>query len=171
MSTSDEKVRLSSGEVLSTAERYLERALFYLSKKKYRDAILDLNEAIKIERHNAELLATRGYVHLQADDAKSAEEDFRRATKIDPSQWIVYYARAYHAFEKEDYNAVLQHTAEMQRFVPLRPELYILRAAAYYHLGNKRFAQQEIDSAMQVMQPDDDRNKQARSWQRTIKKM
>lgn len=172
MSTSDDKIHMSAGGVLSLPERYLERALHHLGRKKYDDAILDLTEALKHEKRNPELLATRGYVYLKADDVANAEKDFEKALKIDPTQWIIYYGRAVHAYEAEQYDKALEQLNLMQRFVPLRPELYILRAAIFYQKGDKKRAMIEIDNAEQTMQPDDEkRKKEAQKWLRAIKKL
>src|SRR5688572_2694021 len=100
---------VSRGAPLSLAERYLERALDYYTKKKYEDAIEDLDAAIEVEPRNGELYATRGYIHYEAGTLHLAEADFKKALEIDPRQWLAHYARAMIAFSKEEYDVALRH--------------------------------------------------------------
>lgn len=171
MSFPERKTRLSDGKPPSLAERYLERALDSYAQKKYHSALGDLDEAIQLERNNAELYATRGFILIELEEDKEAESDFARALKIDPSQWIAHYGRAMRAFRTGDYGAVITHLSYAQRYAPLRPEIYIYQAAAYYHTNNKKLADQAIDSALQVIPPEDRRQKPARKWKGLIKKL
>jgi Flp pilus assembly protein TadD len=171
MSLSERKTRLSDGKPPSLAERYLERALDSYANKKYQSALGDLDEAIRLERQNAELYATRGFILMILEEDREAERDLARALKIDPSQWIAHYARALRAFRTGDYPATITHLSYAQRYAPLRPEIYLYQAATYYYTRNKKLAEQAIDSAMQVIQPDDKHQKQARKWKSLIKKM
>jgi Flp pilus assembly protein TadD len=166
-----DKVRISRGTPLSKAQRYLERGLAAHSRAEYDDALADLDEAINQERRNAELYATRGYILQEAGYTDEAEADFEKALKIDPSQWVVHYARAMEAFRNEDYDNALAYLAQAQRIVPLRPELFIYRAAAYYAKGEKSAAEREIDSAVQVLPSGDKRLKIAQKWKAEIKKL
>lgn len=171
MAASFEKIRYSQGGPLSTAERYLERALAAYSAQKYDEALLDLNEALRYERNNAELYATRGIVLLDMGQPEEAEKDFQKALKIDPSQWIIPYMRGKHAFENGNYDDAIAHFSQAQRFTPLRPEIYIYRAAAYYHKDEKKLAQQDIDSALQIMPSGHKGRGIARKWLAKIKKL
>jgi tetratricopeptide (TPR) repeat protein len=176
-----DKIRVSSGGPLSTAERYLERALDFYERKKYDEALADLDSALRYERRNAELYATRGYILQEMGATEEAEADFARALKLDPSQWIVHYARAMGAFAKADFVAALEHLSLGQKSSGFRPELFIYRAAAYYHLGDKKHAEAAIDAAIQAIDeqlntdPENKRLKatrtQANKWHAAIKKM
>jgi len=163
--------RVSNGTPLTMAERYLERALDFYHKKKYSNAIVDLDDAIRQEPRRAELYTTRGFILFEAGAPDEAEPDLERALKLDPSQWIAHYTRGMIAFNKGEYDTAIAHFGFAQRIVPLRPEVFIYRAAAYYQKADKDKAKLEIDSAIQAMQPDDTRLKSARQWLTTIKKM
>ncbi|MFP4322964.1 MAG: tetratricopeptide repeat protein [Anaerolineales bacterium] len=175
MSQTHEKLRYSNGGVLSKAERYLERALSFYEKNKFEDALADLNEALRLERRNAELYATRGYIYLEQGNGAAAEADFKKALSLDPSQWIVHYARARQALRDEQPDAALGHLNEAQRFAPLRPEVLIYRAISYYYKSEKQNALREIEGALDVIQPQkgkrDKRATMARKWRTAIKKL
>jgi Flp pilus assembly protein TadD len=167
----DPKIKFSDGRPLTLAGRYLERALELYSQKRYNQALSDLDEALRAERRNPELYATRGYILMEIGYVEEAEADFKQALKIDPSQWIVHYARALHSFNAGDYAATLGHLNQARLFAPLRLEVLIYLAAAHYHLGDKALANQAIDDASQVLGPDDPRGKLLRKWKTAIKKM
>ncbi len=175
MAENHDKLRYSNGGILSTAERYLERALHFYEKKKFDDALEDLGEAIQLEKRNAELYATRGYILMEQGDHTAAEADFKKALSLDPSQWIVHFARASHALQQEQPGAALAHLSEAQRFAPLRPEILIHRAAAYYQLGDKQNGLRDIEGALDVIQPQkgkrDKRATMARKWRAALKKL
>jgi Flp pilus assembly protein TadD len=85
------------------------------------------------------------------------------------------------AFAQGDFVAALQHLSLGQKSSGFRPELFIYRAAAYYHLGDKKHAEAEISAAIQAIDeqlradPENKRLKttrtQAAKWQGAIKKM
>ena len=163
--------KISKGTPLSKAQRYLERALHFYSKKKYEQALLDLDDAIQTEPRNGEFYATRAYILVEAGYAAEAKGDLETALKRDPRQWLAHYVYGLLAYENENYEHALAHFANAQRIVPLRPEIYIYRAATYYQMGDKSKAEKEIDAALQTIPPNDTRTKLARRWMTTIKKM
>jgi tetratricopeptide (TPR) repeat protein len=171
MAISGDKVRISAGEPLSKAQRYLDRALDFYSKGEYLDALNDLDDAIRAERRNPELYATRGLVLLELDNTEEAEKDFERALKIDPTQWAVHFARGKRAFDNAEFDEALKHFSEAQRVAPMRPEIYVYRAAIFYHQRNKTRAEAEIDAAMQTLEGKDKRSKDVRKWRKAIMDM
>ena len=171
MAITGDKVKLSTGGPLSKAQRYLDRALDSFSKEKYDEALADLNEAVRNERRNPELYATRGLVLLELGNVEEAEQDFQMALKFDPSLWAVHYARGKHAFDNATFDKALRHFAEAQRVAPMRPEIYVYRAAAYYHLRDKKKAEAEIDAALQIPETRGKLAKDVRKWRKAIKDM
>ncbi len=168
---SDPKIKLSDGTPLSLAQRYLERALDFYHKKEFDLALSDLEEAILIERRNAELYATRALIHILMGAMDEGLADVKTALKIDPSQWVAAYAAAIHAYLTQAYDQALANLNYAQHYAPLRPEIFIYRAASYYQLGDKASAAREIDSALQVLKPKDQQIGLARKWQALIKDM
>lgn len=166
---SDSKIKLSNGLPLSLSQRYLERALDFYGKKKYSQALADLDEAIRADKRNAELYATRGLILIQTGETEEGLVDVAHALKIDPSQWVAYYAQALQAYESQKYAEALQYLRLAQRYSPLRPEIYIYMAAAHYQAGDKSAAEREIDSALQVLQAKDKLTSFARKWKKLIK--
>lgn len=163
--------RLSNGTPLSMVDRYLERALDFYTQKKYDSALLDLDEAIKLQKHNGELLATRGYILNEFGYPDEALLDLEKALKIDPRQWLANYTYGMIAFQKGDYDIAIGHFQRAAQIAPERPEIQIYLAAIYFYKDEKDHAQQAIDRAIELLHDDNKRLKQARSWASTIKKM
>lgn len=171
MSLQAPETRISKGGSLREAERYVERALHFMDKKKFDKAVLDLDDAINTEPYNAEYYATRAYVLALSGEYAEAENDVKQALEKDPRQWVAHYIRGYIAFEQQKFDDALGHFAMAQRVVPLRPEMFIYRAACYFHRNDYRNADKEIDSALQLLEGGDPRLKEAKSWQRAIKQI
>lgn len=166
------EIKLSRGRPLSMSERYLERALHFFEKKKYAEAIADLDEAIAIEKRNGELYATRGLAMFMADfDKAEIEADLAKALKIDPRQWLSYYTRGMMAFKGGEYGAAIGHFNQALQIDPERPEILIYRAAAQYALNEKERAKADITKVDEMLDKSDKRSKDMRKWRSAINKL
>ena len=72
---------------------YLKKGCDLFNKKKYDDALLDLNKAIELDAQNGEAFAFRGMVKYQQKNYKGAIEDFDDAIKQIPDYGEVYDLR------------------------------------------------------------------------------
>lgn len=166
-----EKIRLSRGRPLSQAERYIERGLDFYAKGQFERALADLDEALRLEKRNAEFLATRGYILQEAGYPDEAEEDFEAALKRDPTQWIVHFARAVRAFNQGEYDTALDHITKGQRIVPQRSEFILYRTAIHFANKDKSAAEREIAGISDLASGDSKVAKMARKWKAAVKKM
>jgi tetratricopeptide (TPR) repeat protein len=150
------------------AERYLERGLWHLDKKKYDDALADLVEAIHQEPYNAELYATRGFIYLEADDdeyVEFAREDFDYALYIDPEQWVAHYCLGMLDYADKDYHEALRRFTLARDYAHLHPEPYYYRALCYYQLDEPERAIIEMNTAIQIFEEQhDSRRSSAKRW-------
>ncbi|NJL94390.1 MAG: tetratricopeptide repeat protein [Anaerolineae bacterium] len=163
-------IRTSNGQVLTLPERYLERALDHLVHKRYDEALLDMEAALRLEPRNGEFLATRGYILLQAERLLEAEAAFATALKTDPRQWVAHYGRALMAIQRQQWPEALGHLSVAQRLDPQRPEVLTLLAAVYYSQGNHEAAQAHVQRALEALPDDDKRRREIKRWERTIKR-
>ena len=150
------------------AERYLERGLWHLDKKKYDDALADLAEAIHQEPYNAELYTTRGFIYLEADDDEYvgfAREDFDYALYIDPEQWVAHYCLGMLDYAAENYDEALRRFTLARDHAHLHPEPYYYRALCYYQLDEPERALIDINTAIQIFEEQhDSRRNSAKRW-------
>lgn len=157
----------------TVAERYLERGLYHLDKKKYDLGIADLSEAIAHEPRHAELYTTRGFMYLEADEEEYlsyARADFEYALALDPRQWVAAYCLGMMAYADGDYAAALDHFTTAYEIAPLRPEIYYYRALCHYRMGARQQAVKEMEFAMQLFGPEDRSHLDAARWVKEFKK-
>jgi tetratricopeptide (TPR) repeat protein len=161
-----------SGRTL--AERYLERGLFHLDKKKYEDALADLTSAIGEEPYNAELYATRGFIYLESNKEsylEFARSDFEYALFLDPAQWVAEYCLGMIAFAEEDYVLALQRFSSAREHAPDHAEPYYYRAVCLYHLGHPVQALADMEQAIIIFaEQKDSRKRFATKWKTLLKR-
>jgi tetratricopeptide (TPR) repeat protein len=169
MPKSDPHIKISKGRVLSLAERYLERGLYYFGRQKYDDALLDFDDAIDAEPRNAELYVARGLTLVEAGFDDEAEEDLAEALRLNPKQWAAHYVRALIAYKRGELEQALIHLDVARVTAPERPEIYIYQAAIYYHQKNKAKAEEAITKAQETIDKDERKLKMAANkWQKAI---
>ncbi|MBN1963837.1 MAG: tetratricopeptide repeat protein [Anaerolineae bacterium] len=162
------------GRRWTMADRYLERGLYHLDKKKYEDALADLNAAIEHEPDNAELYATRGVIYAESDNedyADYARDDLTYARYLDPKQWVAEYYLGMMSYHEEDYHEALRRFTAARDLAPLRPETYYYRALCYYKLDDVGTARIEMELARQLLDQEGDRRfREARRWLKIFEK-
>ena len=156
--------RREKGIRLSIVERYYERSLHYFSRERHDLALADLDEAIRRAPRNAELIAARGLVALQAGWDDDAESDFAAALKLDATQWIAHYGRGLHAFQTGRYQEALDHFSRAQQIADDRAEIYYHRAVAFYELNNFQQAILDMETAKSLFAHNKKRQNQADKW-------
>ena len=83
------------------AEGYAMRGKSYLLKEDYKNALADLDEAVKIDTSaNAESQIELGFVKLRFNDVDGAEKCFNRALDFDPYNSRANYGLAVVLFQK-----------------------------------------------------------------------
>ncbi len=165
-------LKLFSGRTL--AERYLERGLAHLDKKKYEDALADLTAAIAEEAYNAELYATRGFIYLESDREEYLEyarADFEYALHLNPREWVAEYCLGMIAYAGENYEAALRHFAVARDLAPLHAEPHYYLGLCYYHLRDFERAIFCMKQAFDLFEGSGDSRKgYARRWKTALEK-
>jgi Flp pilus assembly protein TadD len=70
------------------------RGMAYAAKGDYRQAIVDLNEAIRLNSEDAKSWFYRGYAYAQLKDFDRAIPDYNQAISLNPKTGMYYYSRA-----------------------------------------------------------------------------
>ena len=159
-------LKLFSGRTL--AERYLERGLFHLDKRKYEDALADLTSAIGEEPYNAELYATRGFVYLESDNEAYldfAHADFEYALYLDPGQWVAEYCLGMIVYAEENYHEALRRFTVARDLAHLHAEPYYYLALCHYKLHDLDRAIFNMKQAFEIFEEaGDSRKRYAKRW-------
>ncbi len=87
----------------------------------YQKALDDLNEAIKLNPHNAGFYINRAYLKYNMDDYYGAMSDYDYALQLDPYNYVGYYNRALLRAEVHDYNKAV---ADLTKVLELKGKDY-----------------------------------------------
>jgi tetratricopeptide (TPR) repeat protein len=76
-----------------SAQGFFKQAFNKYQKGDYQGAIADLNQAIRIDPHEAKFYYSRGLVHRKLLDSQAAIADYTLAIQFDPNFADAYYNR------------------------------------------------------------------------------
>jgi tetratricopeptide (TPR) repeat protein len=100
-----------------TAEKYLQSGNELFSVKHFRDAILDYDDAIRLDPKNGYAYFYRGYSKANLEDYEGAILDFNEAIKRDSENGLAYYKRGFSKWKLGDYlGAMLDYTKSMKYY-------------------------------------------------------
>jgi len=120
---------------LETAEEYLARGDSFSAMQEYDLAILDYDQAIRLNPKYAEAYNNRGYAYYWSNNATQAIADYSQAIELRPNYAYAYNNRgaAYMASGHAD-QAIrdFDHAIQLQSDFP---QAYINRGNAYLRLG------------------------------------
>jgi tetratricopeptide (TPR) repeat protein len=119
-----------------TANDYLIRGDSFAATKDYSHAILDYDQAIRLNPEYAEAYNNRGYAYYWSGDAAQAITDYSRAIELRPNYAYAYNNRGA-AYMASGYPS--QAISDFDRALALQPEYpqaYINRGNAYLRLGH-----------------------------------
>ena len=106
-----------SNSYSQTAEKYLQSGNELFSLKHFRDAILDYDNAIRLDPNNGYAYFYRGYSKSNLEDYRGAILDFNEAIKRDSENGLAYYKRGFSKWTLGDYlGAMLDYTQAMRYF-------------------------------------------------------
>lgn len=154
------------------ADEYYKKALDAYNRHKIEEAILAMDEAIKLLPNNPEYLAARGFFYLEDGVDDKAQIDFQQAIKIYPYEMLAHYGRGVIAYKAKNWDEALAHFTNAYKANAKRPEtLYYL--ALTYHRKNQnglafRFMQQ-ANSAFESV--DKKRAENAQKWVKSLEKL
>lgn len=112
------------------AEAYYLRAISYMQKDKPQEALLNLQEAVKLNPSDPRFFDAMGLVYFSTETFDKAEESYREAIKVDPK-----YTDAHHNLGVL-YNHLGRYDEAISEFeLVLQDELYRNRANTLNALG------------------------------------
>lgn len=106
-----------SNSYSQTAEKYVQSGNELFSLKHFRGAILDYDNAIRLDPNNGYAYFYRGYSKANLEDYRGAILDFNEAIKRDSENGLAYYKRGFSKWTLGEYlGAMLDYTNAMRYF-------------------------------------------------------
>jgi tetratricopeptide (TPR) repeat protein len=136
------------------ADEHYKDALKHYNNRSVDEAILAMDEAIKLLPSNAEYYAARGFFYMQDGINDKASADFDRALEIYPYEMLAHYGRGVIAYRGKKWDEAVNHFIQAQRIDQQRPETLYYLALAYHRKGNNELAlsyMQQADSRFDTL--------------------
>ena len=127
-------------EKQTPAVDYLSRGKSYLKNGRVDEAIVDLNNAVRLTPENAVAYFARGNAYYLKGQLNQAVSDYDKAIELNPKYTNAYFSRGYY------YQAAGEHgkaISDYSRAIDIRPN----NALAYNYRGNAYFAQEQLQKA------------------------
>lgn len=116
----------------------------------YNEAILDYNEAIKINPLNGNLYNNRGRAKESLKLYLDAIEDYNTAIKLNPNDYTAYNNLGLTKAELRKYDEAIQDFDNAIKINPQFADAHFNKACAYALLKNKPAALQSLDDALKL---------------------
>jgi len=126
------------------------RGTDYLELGNYNRAIVEFNEALKLDSQLAEAYYNRGLAYLNIENANKALADFNRAIELNPQLAEAYSLRAVLYDQLGEYEQALSDANHAIELNPEFAEAYYNRGLVYFHLGNAEEALLDINRAIEL---------------------
>lgn len=122
------------------ADEYYKQALQHYNKRDLEQAILIMDEAIKLLPTNAEYFAARGFFYMQDGIDTKASADFEKALTIYPYEMLAHYGRGVIAYRQRKWEEAVTHFIQAHRIDQNRPETLYHLALTYHRQGHNDLA-------------------------------
>lgn len=167
----------SSNSQSSTTVKYFDSAMEKARQGDYKEAITDLNEAIRSRPDFSLAYSKRGFLKRELGDNKGAIDDFNSAIKINLN-WsktdvlFNYFFRGQSKSKLKDYNGAI---ADYSEAILTEPEssinlfVYRERAVAKIILGDKKGAISDAQTSVQLFQKYGYSDKSPEEYRKAIK--
>jgi tetratricopeptide (TPR) repeat protein len=93
----------------ANAYAYANRSYAYIKLHKLEQALVDIEEALRLTPDEPYAYNNRGVIRFQTGDNQGAEADYRRTLEIDPDFPNSYVGLGCLAFIREEYQTALEH--------------------------------------------------------------
>ncbi len=155
------------------ADEYYKKALDAYTKHKLDEAILAMEEAIKLLPSNAEYYAARGFFYLEDGIDEDAKDDFEEALKRYPYEMLAHYGLGIIAYKGQKWDEALAHFTNAYKANPKRPETLYYLALAYHRKNQNRLAFTTMQQANAAFDASGDkkRGEGAQKWAKALEKL
>lgn len=133
---------------LAMARNY--RALGFISQKRYKIAMADLNEATKIDKNFDEAYSNKGRIYHDLRQHDSAIEQLNIAIRLNIKNGIAYYYRGRSYSMIKDYKNGLSDLSEAINLMPDIPEFYNSRGILYSKIEKTDESLEDYNKALEL---------------------
>lgn len=138
------------------AHMLYKRCEVYLKMKRYKEAVVDIENSLRTRANHSEGWLDRGYCYAALGDFPKAVESFNKVEELEKGSEVLSFerAKAYHAMGK--FNEAIKDLDRVLDVSPYIYDAYLNRSMAFLCLGNKRLAVKDLDYWMQKTEYHDD---------------
>jgi tetratricopeptide (TPR) repeat protein len=140
-------------DVVATAPKpddFLIKAYEKYEKKDFRGALVEYNQAIKLDPNYADVYYSRGAIRYELGDKQGAIADYNQAIKINPNYAKAYYNRGLASYELGDKQGAIADYNLAIKLDPKYADAYIGRGTARYKLEDKQGAITDYNQAIKI---------------------
>ena len=127
-----------------------------LESKDYDREIREFSELIKLDRQNADLYYSRGWLYERKGDFKKANKDFTRAININNRDKDAYYNRGLVFVKMKKYGLAVKDFDKAIELDSRAVDAYCNRGNANYQLGKSNLAIRDYNEALKLNPKDAD---------------
>jgi tetratricopeptide (TPR) repeat protein len=121
-----------------------------LEAGKYEEAIVQLNEAIRLDRNNTKAYINRAHAYSLLNKSEQAIEDLSEAIRLSPHNADLYALRAHSYVKLGKYEPAIENCSETIRLDPANSLAYQIRGYANFHLGKFDTAIEDYNQALKL---------------------
>jgi len=114
-----------------TLQEFQNAGIKKLENQDFEGALKDFEEALKLDKKNAELYAWKGFTHLKMEKYAKATSDINHAIKLDDSKATFYHYRAVIRDSLKRYEESLKDYAKAIKLNPQDAEIFVSRANSF----------------------------------------
>jgi tetratricopeptide (TPR) repeat protein len=133
-----------------SAEALRRLAIIQYEQKNFEEAIVNLNQALKLDEGNTMIMFQRAISYYQLKKFDKALEDLQNVLNIDTTNALVYYNRAVLLSEMGRYNEAIEDYSEAMLINPDNILTYYNRAGVRIELNDFRGALNDYDRAIEI---------------------
>lgn len=148
------------------ADNIYREALEAYRKQNINEAILQMDEAVRLLPDMSEYIATRGFFRLEDGDEERAREDFERALGHYAYETLANYGLGVLAYREKDWATAFEFFKRAWAVSPQRPEILYYMALLYHRMGDNHNAHLRMGQAQVFFDANEQSklSKQAQKW-------
>ena len=112
---------------------YGRRANYFLNKGRYKDAMIDLNKAIRLNGDDHQLYIDRGDTYYYLKNENLSLKDYQKAISIVPSDLTAYGRRAFLYKSKKEFDTAINEYSKYINLQNIEGDYFVRNKASAYH--------------------------------------
>jgi len=132
------------------ADSFLKQGINELEIGNYQAALLNFNQVITLQPHNAKAYCCRGNAYYRLDDYKAVIIECSQAISLKPDYAEAYYCRGNAYYRLWDNKAAISDFSQAINLKPDYAGAYYCRGYTYYRLGDNQAAISDFSQAINL---------------------